>query len=259
MEAASCYKVGEADASGFKEYSFAVQVNGNPHLYQIRARSLDEAVNQLGDSVTQDFRQLRELGGAAGAMTLVTVIVGGVVLGAMALRKILNHVFGVTKTPPTSQEPTSQEPIALQFTHPSVEDDPAVQTEQSPVVSETILAPDPYPWVSVTEKGVQGWRSGPPGEHHWRIVVYSDTPIEAIRSEFARAPDENPETHVQENGVVVYRFPLAALAGPRLEGSGIVDVAIAPEPPPDPSSLEIVAASEEAALKTLIEYFEIIG
>lgn len=254
MEAASCYKVGEADASGYKEYSFAVQVNGNPHLYQIRARSLDEAVSQLGDSVTQDFRQLRELGGAAGALTLVTVIVGGVVLGAMALRKIINHVFGAAKTPPTSQEP-----IALEFTPPSGEDDTAAQSEQSPVMSETILAPDPYPWVSVTEKGVQGWRSGPVGEHHWRIVVYSDTPIEAIRSEFARAPDENPETHAQENGVVVYRFPLAALAGPRLEGSGIVDVAIAAEPPPDPNSLEIVAASEEAALKTLIKYFEAIG
>lgn len=245
MEAATCYKVGDPDCAGFKEYSFTVQVNDKPYLYQIRARSLDEAVSELGGNIAQDFRQVREFGGATGSVLLVSAIVGGVALGIMAIRKIVAYLTGPNKPPPPAKP--------LEANNAGTPAPPWQERE-----GERIEATPAFPWTAITEAGVNGWRAGPVGEQHWRIAVYTDGTADAIRSEMAAAPEVDPLTQTNSEGVVVYRFPLTALAGQPLKGSGVINVVIGPLTE-KPDWVDIATQDEGGALRSLIQYLDELG
>jgi hypothetical protein len=248
MDGTARYHVGEPDPAGFSVYSFTVNVNGRPYLYEIRARSLDDALAQLGEGANQEYRTMRELGGVSGAAALVTAFVGGGVLTLMLCRKIYNWLFGSSDAPPPGAlQAEASKSAATPWNESEAEDEPS-----SP--------PDPFPWVAVSRNNVDGWRAGPPGEQHWRVVLYTDGEADVIRSEMAQEPSVNPDTQAETGGAVVYRFPLAAYSAQPVSGAGVIDVLIAPEPPAgDLSSLEIVAVSEDAAIKSLIEYFDALG
>lgn len=263
MHTPECYKVGEADESGFQEYSFWVEIGGQRHLYQVRARSVDEAFAEVGRNVSHDFEQLREFGSPSAALLLVSALVGGVVLGAMAIRRVVGYLTGATNTTPsaTPKSINANESLvssSTQSEQPSQTSEPTTQqTTTTPLMS--FASVEPYPWRPVTEFGTNGWRAGPDGDNSWRVIVFTDGEANLIRREFVREPEVNPETNVTTDGVVVYRFPLAALERVRVGGPGVVEVAISPtRPRGELGFLEVVAQTEEEALRFLIQYFDFI-
>lgn len=267
MHTPECYKVSDPDASGNQEYSFWVEIGGKRHLYQVRAKSLDEAFVEVGRNVAHDFEQLREFGSASGAMLALTALAGGIVLGAMAIRKYIARLTGAGSiTTPGAKRPiNANEALVSEPAAPTPEPTPEEEPEQEPRQQATEPPPmsfastDPYPWWPVTEFGVNGWRAGPEGDNSWRVVVFTDGDSDMVRREFVREPDVNPETNATTDGVVVYRFPLAALERVRMAGPGVVEVAIAPaRPRGELGFLEVVAQTEEEALRFLVQYFDFI-
>lgn len=264
MDTAECCKVGDPDPAGYREYSFWVEIGGKKYLYQVRARSIDEAFAEVGRNVSHDFEQLREFGSTSAALLVVATLVGGVVLGAKAIKRVLGYLQdtltpSAAPNPPATPKPTPTTPRPLNANEALIatdEHDAPRQASRPPV---TFATADPYPWRPVTEFGASGWRAGPVGSNAWRVIVFTDGDADLIRREFVREPEVNPETNTTTDGVVVYRFPLTALDRVRVGGPGVVEVAISPtRPRGELGFLEVVAQSEEEALRFLIDYFDFI-
>lgn len=266
MAEVNLYNESKPDAKGYREYSFVVHVNGQAFPYQVQGRTEDEALERLSSGVAHDFPEVRELGSAAGVAIFVATLAGGVALGAYALRRFFGYLFpdgGAAPKKPKAKPVNANDalladaPVARK-PGPARSNPPASQPPlRLAVTQQASSAADPFPWVPVSVSGVQGRRAGPASENTWRVVVFTDGAADRIRSEFVRNPEVNPQTGVSTDGVQVYQFPLSAIDRVRMSGPGVVEVAITNARPPGDLGLE-VAASEEAALQFLIQYFDFI-
>jgi len=87
----NCLKIGDPDKAGNREYTFMVTVDRRPVVYQVTARSTDEAQERLRGYVQADAVAVQELGAGGGIATLI--VIGTITYGVYVIAKHIKRLI----------------------------------------------------------------------------------------------------------------------------------------------------------------------
>lgn len=244
----NCVAIGDADAAGNREFTFKVQVNRQPLLYQVTAHSEDEAKDRLRTYVEGDAMAVQQQLGAVGGVASI-VIVGAVAYGvyliAQHVKRLIPHkrpkTIGSVKAAPAAKTGAARAGAfrsgtsgatrsgagvrtAATSSAPRAASSPRAATTRRTVVNGgTDGAPEdeaqsarPFArksatWRPIQYNGFQGQLGAVAGVDPTKaiqVMVFSDTPVEPLLS-LARAGSYDSATSRLSSAIVVMSFPAA--------------------------------------------------
>lgn len=266
-------KVGEPDKDGQREYLFTVYINREPTMYQVRARHEQDAQQRLRSYVEADAAGLQELGGVAGAGT-VLLVVGAVGAAIWAVRQHVANKKSAPLTPqakrpavingaevsavvddgeadgaPADSSSSSSRSFAMSGSIDSSASSSAERmaaAERAAVREATSAAP------IITKRpilynGIQGTLAGTRDSdpsRSIRIVVFSDRTIDPLLS-LARPSSYDAATGRLRDAIVLLSFPASAAT---MQSQNALEVFIGDS---SPRKVDVQEASAEAALASI--------
>lgn len=98
-----CLQAGEPDSDGLRSYTFQVPVNSELIMYQVRARTEQDAQDKLRGYVESDSENLQQLGAAGAAVSFV--VIGAIVYGVYLVAREIAKLIPSPKTPAPKRNP----------------------------------------------------------------------------------------------------------------------------------------------------------
>lgn len=259
-------KVGEPDKEGQREYLFSVMVNREPTMYQVRARHEADAQQRLRNYVDADTAALQELGGAAGAGT-VLLLVGAAGAAMWAVR---NYIMA-KRAPAAAPSGQKKRPVVLNgaevernadngeadgsarsFATASAAPTDAFGRSSSERLAAAERSAGVRPLIRpIIYNGMKGSMAGAKDADpakSIRIVVFSDTAPEPFLT-LVRPASFDSATGTMRDAIVVMSFPASAV---ETRTQDAVEVFIGGKPPREVDVHEETAEAALASIRKLL-------